>query len=160
MHPTWTDETMFGEESYVLISSRVVVGTFHQFFPIFLFLALALPFCLVTVKTAAGLQCMPVHLCEMCHKGVRYFLPASPKQIFPVRLPLDAVLSWRRRSERAAAEQQRKRYPRAAGRPEWTHGESDVPTWSGLCSSNVSLFSVESSSPSTSCCISLSLCCR
>lgn len=30
------------------------------------------------------------------------------------------ALSWRR-SKRATAEQQRKRYPRAAGQPEWTH---------------------------------------
>ena len=72
-------ETMFGEESYVLISSRIVFGTFHQFFPIFLFLSLALQLCLVTVKTAAGLQCMAVQLCEICHKCVRYFLPASQK---------------------------------------------------------------------------------
>lgn len=67
-------ETMFEEESYVLISSRVVLGSSHQFFPSFLFLSLALQLCLVTVKTAAGLQCMAVQLCEICHKAVRYFL--------------------------------------------------------------------------------------
>lgn len=67
-------ETMFEEESYVLILSRVVLGSFHQFFPSFLFLPLALQLCLVTVKTAAGLQCMAVQLCEICHKAVRYFL--------------------------------------------------------------------------------------
>ena len=50
---------------------------------------------------------------------ISYQLPKNLE--FPLRLHLDAVLSWRRRSRRATAEQQRKRYPRAAGQPEWTH---------------------------------------
>lgn len=165
-------ETVFGEESYVHISSfSLMKGRGWNFPPIlsfffFLSLALALPLCLSQWSPRQASSAWLLNSAKFVIRvsGISYRLPKNiDKEIFPwsvpFRLHFDAVLSWRRRNSRATG-QQRKRCPRAAGQPGWPRWGSDIPTLLGLCSSRVNLFSIESSSPSRLCCCSLSFCCR